>query len=349
VLPIAIDRAMWVALRPRGDTRVRLYAADFDEVAEAALDEPPPASGASRWQDYVRGTAWALTDHGHPIRGFEAVLHGDVPAGAGLSSSASLTVAVAFALASAFALPIDRKRLALYARKAEAEFTGIAVGIMDQFASALGVAGHALLIDCRTTDVTPIPLRLTARGPAIVVADSGIPRTLAGSAYNDRVAECRAATDAARTVFPNRPISTLRDLAPPDLPALRPTVAGSIFRRARHVVTENARVTAAITALQAGDFHMLGRLMSESHDSLRDDYDVSTPDLDLLVDLARAVPGVLGARLTGAGFGGCTVNLVERTALPAFAAAIARYRAETGHPGRMLVCQASDGAHAERV
>jgi galactokinase len=270
-----------------------------------------------------------------------------VPVGAGLSSSAALCVGVAFALAALFRLPIDAKRLALSARRAESEFTGVEVGIMDQFASALGVRDHALLIDCRTAAARPIPLEFERRGIAVVVADSATPRALAASAYNQRVAECREAAAVAAGLWPERGVETLRDVRPADLPRLQEALAPTVFLRARHVVTENERVLAFIEALTTGDVVELGALMRASHRSLRDDFEVSTPELDLLVELASAAAGVIGARLTGAGFGGCTVNLVQRDRLPAFAQVIQRYREQTGRNGTMLVCEAADGAGVE--
>jgi galactokinase len=248
--------------------------------------------------------AWALREHGHPVGGFELALHGDVPVGMGLSSSAALCVAVAFAVAEAFRLPVDRERLALYAHRAESGFVGVACGIMDQFAAALGVADHALFIDCRTMEARPVPLRLEQHGLAVVVVDSGMPRTLAASAYNERVAECRQAVETAAELFPGRGIRALRDIAAHDLRPLGERLPPAVFRRARHVVTENARVVAATDALARGRLAALGRLMYASHASLRDDYDVSTAELDLLVGLASRTPSILGARLTGAGFGG---------------------------------------------
>ncbi len=346
VLPVTINRAVWVALRPRTDGRFRLYSQNFGATVERAGNPEPLVAGQHpEWQDYVLGAAWALREHGHRVDGFDAMIAGDVPLGAGLSSSAALCVAVCFALARAFALPIDVRRLAFYARRVETGYIGVQCGIMDQMAAAMGLAGHALLIDCRTTEARPVWLGLEARGIAIVVADSALPRTLAASAYNQRVAECITATDAARRLFPARAIATLRDLQEDDLPALARALPETLFRRARHIVTENGRVQTAVAVLGHGDVTALGGLLNSSHVSLRDDYAVSTPELDRLVTLARAVPGVLGARLTGAGFGGCTVNLVERTALAAFQErVIDRYRAETGRPATMLVCRSANGA-----
>jgi galactokinase len=344
VLPMAIDRAVRVALRPASGDRLRLLALDLDEAVEGGLDEPPPAPGSARWGDYLRGVAWALREHGHPVGGFDAAVHGDVPVGAGLSSSAALCVAAAFALAGAFRLPIAPKRLALYARRAETDFVGVQVGIMDQLAAALSVAGHALFIDCRDAETRPVPLPFEGRGLVIAVVDSGTRRALAVSAYNERVDECRAAVAAAAGLLPGREVRALRDLTPADLPLLEDRLPAAVFRRARHVVTENARVQAAVAALAAGDAAAFGALMTASHVSLRDDYQVSTPALDRLVELALATPGVLGARLTGAGFGGCTVNLLRRDAVPALTAAVRRHAAETGHRAGVLICRAAAGA-----
>ena len=347
VLPFAIDRAVRVALRPSGDERVRLRSLDFAETVEAALGDSAPAAGAARWSDYVRGVAWALREHGHPVGGFDALISGDVPRASGLSSSAALCVATAFALAAAFRLPIDAKRLALYARRSETGFVGVQVGVMDQLASALGRAGHALLIDCRTIEALPVPLDVATAGLGLWVIQSGVPRRLAASAYNERVAQCAAAVDAARRVFPDRAIAALRDLTPADLPALAPQVDDLILRRARHVVTENERVHATVAALERADWPAVGRLLLASHASLRDDYQVSLPELDLLVDLAMAVPGALGARLTGAGFGGGIVCLAPLAAAPAFDTALARYHADTNREPSLLHVAPMSGASLE--
>ncbi len=336
VLPLAIDRTLAVAAAPGDETAVRTYALDFEEQDEFSLPAPCPVPEGS-WRNYVRGVAWALREDGGTLRGADLAIAGDVPVGAGLSSSAALEVAVAGALAGISGLTVEPRHLALLAQRAENDFVGVQCGVMDQLAAALGQRGHALLIDCRSLQVEPVRLRLEEKGVAIVVVDSGVRRRLEAAPYNLRRQEC---AEAARLLG----VAALRDVDGAMLESRRADLPDHLYRRARHVVTEEARVLAAVEALRAARVEALGALLYESHGSLRDDFDVSCPELDLLVELAGGTDGVPGARLTGAGFGGCTVNLVRAEALAAFEARVlSEYRERTGLTVTVYECHAADG------
>jgi galactokinase len=347
VLPIAIDRSIMVAFAPRPDGRVQLYSLDFGQ--ESAFDlEHIERDPEAPWSDYVRGVAWALREAGHRIAGLDAALQGDVPVGAGLSSSAALEVAALGAFDAASGLRIDRRDMALLGQRAENHFVGVACGIMDQMAAALARAGHALLIDCRSLEHEDVGLPL--EGLRLVVADSGVRRALLDSQYNLRRQECQQAAELLATAITERPITALRDVTPEDLAGHGDVLPPNLLKRARHVVEEERRVPLGVGALRRGDVEAFGEMLNASHRSLRDDYEVSCPELDLLVELAQALPGVLGARLTGAGFGGCTVNLVRADTLEAFREAVmARYCTETGRGGRTYVSRAADGLRVHEL
>lgn len=333
VLPLAIDREVRLALTPRADRLVRLHTLDLGLTAEFDLGALARDRG---WAEYPKGVAWALQEHGGlEVRGFDAVLASDVPRGAGLSSSAALELATALAFQVASGFEWDARRMAVVCQKAENEWVGVASGIMDQLVSAAGVAGHALLIDCRTLELAPAPL---PAGTAVVVLDTGTRRGLADSAYNERRAEC----DAAARHFG---VTALRDLSAERLEAGAAGLDERSYRRARHVVTENARTLAAARALHQADAAAVGRLMNESHASLRDDFEVSSPALDAMADCARSLPGCYGARMTGAGFGGCAVALIDAAAAPEFIAAVEScYRRATNETPSAYLCRAAPGA-----
>jgi galactokinase len=346
VLPVAIDRSIMVAFAPRQDGRVRLYSLDFQQESAFDLREIKKDPEAP-WSDYMRGVAWALGEAGHRLSGLDAALQGDVPVGAGLSSSAALEVAALGAFEAASGLRLDRRDLALLGQRAENRFVGVACGIMDQMAAALSRAGHALLIDCRSLEHEPVPLPLA--GLRLVVADSGVRRALLDSQYNLRREECQRAAELLAAAIADRPIAALRDVRPEDLARHGDSLPPNLLKRARHVVEEERRVLLSVEALRTGDVEAFGEMLDASHRSLRDDFEVSSPELDLLVELAWAQPGVLGSRLTGAGFGGCTVSLVRAEAVEAFReGVVARYRAETGREGRMYVCRSADGLRLHR-
>ncbi len=336
VLPMAINREVAVVGAPRDDRRIRLYALNFDDEADFALDQLQRSKPAD-WSDYPRGVAWVLREAGFDLVGFDGVLYGDVPIGSGLSSSAAIEMAVfmAFAACQPALAGLDRVRAAKLAQRAENAFVGVNCGIMDQFVSALGQAGHALFIDCRSLDYAPVPM---PDGMAVVVVDTAAPRSLAASAYNERRAQCEA---AARLLG----VPALRDLSPEIFAQRRAALPALVAQRAEHVIYENRRVLDAVAALRAGDVATFGRLMNESHDSLRDLYEVSSAELDAVVEIARGVSGVYGARMTGAGFGGCAIALAEQTAVDALRDAVMReYPARTGRQPSIYVCTANDGA-----
>jgi galactokinase len=336
VLPMAIDRAVWIALRARNDDTVSVLSLDFSEVAEFQLRKG--SRGRDGWREYLRGVAWALESSGKPSKGWEGVSAGDVPLGAGLSSSAALELATARAFAAVANVPWEPSAMALLAQRAENQWVGVNCGIMDQLISAAGSAGHALLIDCRTLETRAVPIPGNA---AVVVLDTATRRGLVDSAYNERRAQCEAAAVAFG-------VRALRDV---DLAMFERGAAKldeMTRRRARHVITENARTLDAATALERGDISRVGDLMKESHVSLRDDFQVSRSELDIMVELACAHAACYGARMTGAGFGGCAVALVDASAADDFARDItAKYEAATSLRPAVYVCRASEGASVE--
>ena len=329
VLPVALDLATWVCGRP-ADGVLRLDSLDRPGSVEVDL-----ASGAGPeegWGRYVTGVVRALRDAGVAMRGFAGVLASDLPLGGGLSSSAALELAVARAV---LAEELPAAELARICQRAENDYVGMRVGVMDQLASAAGRAGHALLVDCRSLAVRPVPFPSALR---VLVLDSAVPRELSDSAYNQRRAQCEEAAAALG-------VAALRDADTALLERHRDRLDPVVYRRARHVVSEDARVLEAARALEAGAVAELGPLFAAAHRSMAEDYEASTPELDLLVELATATRGVAAARLTGAGFGGCTVNLVEAgRAEQAAAEVLERYRAATGRQGRAWVCSPADGA-----
>jgi galactokinase len=339
VLPVAIDRTFAVTAAPHEGKRVRVYSADFDARDEWQVDAPR-RTGRREWRDYVRGVAWALLDAGIELRGTDVAITGDVPLGAGLSSSAALEVAVAGGLCGVFGIEIEPQRLALLCQKAENQFVGVQCGIMDQLAAACSQAGHALLIDCRSleTEHVAVPGEVS-----IVVVDSKMPRRLSETAYNERREEC---AEAARMLG----VGSLREVDAAELEAFRARLPNQLFRRVRHVVSENARVLAAVRAMRGADLGQVGHLMYESHESLHDDFEASTPELDLLVELALRTEGVIAARLTGAGFGGCTVNLVHPKAVHNLQTAVVdAYHERTGLGAEMHICLATGGLDVRAI
>jgi galactokinase len=338
VMPMAIDRATWMAVRPRADGIVQVYSIDFDGTARFALaDLPPhPPGGAGEgWIEYIKGMAWALRSAGYDLRGMDAVVSGDVPIGAGLSSSAAIEMAAARALAAVSDLPWDAAVMARLGQQAENQWVGVSSGIMDQMISAAGQAGRALLIDCRSLETTPAPL---PPGTVVVILDTATRRELVTSAYNERRQQCEA---AARHFG----VPALRDLTLEQLLAAEAELDPTVFRRARHVVTENTRTLEALAAMQAGDAARLGELMNASHASLRDDFAVTNDALDIIAAIAQGAPGAFGARMTGAGFGGCAVALVAADRAEAFTAQVAAaYQQQTGLMPTVYVTLAADGA-----
>jgi galactokinase len=343
VLPVAIDRAVIAASSTRSDRQVRAYSLEFDQEDSFSLDNIERLAG-DVWSNYVRGVAVVLQEAGYRLTGLDMAIQGDVPIGAGLASSAALEVAVLGSFQHTAALAIDPRDQALLAQRAENEFVGVSCGVMDQMAAVMGRRDHALLIDCRNLETEPVPLHLAAHGLKIVVAHTGVRRALSDSAYNQRRQECSRAAQMLAHVIGARPVTALRDLTSKDLAAHEASLPDPLARRARHVVSENERVLETVEALRRNDLTTLGRLFYASHQSLDRDYEVSSPELNLMVELACHLEGIVGARMTGAGFGGCTVNLVHREAIDSFREqVIEAYRSRTGLPAEMYVCEAVDG------
>ncbi|MFZ9859119.1 MAG: galactokinase [Roseiflexaceae bacterium] len=343
VLPAAIDRATFIAASPRTDKRVRVLAADLNEEDEFGIDQIE-RSGMRPWSNYIRGMIKSLIAAGHMINGADMVVASSVPRGAGLSSSAALEVATGYVFQLFHNLNILGEELALMAQATENHFVGVNCGIMDQFIVTLGQANHALLIDCRDLNYQAVPL---PTGVSVVICDSHIERTLAGSAYNQRRAECDQAVDILKQQLPG--IKALRDVTSAQLKAHGHLLPPVVRQRARHVISENERVIAGVNTLQAGNVAEFGRLMNASHASLRDDYAVSIPEMDALVAAAQRVSGCYGSRLTGAGFGGCTVSLVTNEAVDRFRHEVAAaYLANTGRSATIYVTQAADGVSRVR-
>ena len=344
VLPAAIDRYVWFAGRRCAERRLRLKSLDFQDGVELDLDRLQ-RNGQHSWSNYVCGVAKYLEEGGHRLPGADVVFGGDVPREAGLSSSAAVEVAAARFWESLAGLKLDPVYLIKVARRAENEFVGVPSGIMDQFISALGRQDHALLLDCRDLFYRHVPLRDDVK---IVVCNSGVKRALAKSEYEVRVEQCREAV--AQVSRAGRTVKSLREVTLDDLQAAQDRLSDVVMRRARHVVTENQRVLDAVKVLREGDLNRFGELMNASHESLRRDYEVSSKELDVLVEIARQQPGVLGARMTGAGFGGCTVNLVRQAAAADFVRAVQEgYQRVLGLNAETYIFRASDGAFITSV
>jgi galactokinase len=340
VLPAAIDLEIRVAYARTADRRVVLHRLDTDETGSFDLDALPPRSGS--WIDYAVGTAWSLGEAGLPSTGIRGVIASTLPVGSGLSSSAAIEMAVAHALLGEASSDVDPVRLAQLGQHAENEFIGVKSGLMDQFASNCGRAESALLLDCRTLDWRPVRLPAEIE---LVVCDTGSPHRLASSDYNARREQCEEAVAVLRRDDPS--ITALRDVERPALGAAIDSgrLTGLAARRARHIVLENERVLSAVAALEGGDLEAVASCFAASHASLRDDFEVSSPELDALVDIAIATPGVVAARMTGAGFGGCTINLVRPDAIERLRAAIeADYPHRTGLRPTVYPVRAVDGA-----
>ena len=342
VLPMAIDRAVVIALRPSRDGRLHVHSLDFDSTAEfdpAAIPERRGTREQSGWSEYVRGVAWALKRAGLPVRGWEGVAAGDVPLGAGLSSSAALELAAARAFAAVGDTEWNPIEMARLAQRAENGWVGVNCGIMDQLISAAGMADHALLIDCRSLSSDPV---VVPSSVGVVVLDTATKRGLVDSAYNERRAQCES---VARFFG----VRALRDVDATSFASRAHELEEMPRRRARHVLTENARTVAAARALNSGDVVEVGRLMNESHASLRDDFEVSRRELDVMVEIASSEDGCYGARMTGAGFGGCAVALVASERLDGFVKHVgAAYEHAVGLKPAVYVCKASAGASIEK-
>ena len=341
VMPAAIEFYTWVAVARRNDPRLKVYSEHFAETVELSLDAltGPPRK---HWSDYVRGVASVLQAAGYPLRGANLAIQGQVPLGAGLSSSASVEVATALALASVSNVELPPLELATLCQRAEHEYAGTRCGIMDQFIATFASSGHALMLDCRSLEYRLLPIPPDVR---LVICNSMVKHELASGEYNRRRADCEAGVKILQQHLPG--VRALRDVTLADLEKYAGFLAPPVDRRCRHVVSENQRVLAAADALQFGDSERFGQLMYESHVSLRDDYEVSCWELDLLVELASKSHGIYGARMTGGGFGGCTINLVSANSVDAFQSRIVEdYKAATGHAAAVYLCSPAQGAGA---
>jgi galactokinase len=340
VMPAAIDFATLAAISPRRDGKIVIFSENFSEQREfdaASL----PGTPSHHWSDYPLGVLAILAGQGHKIPAFSLSLWGDVPPGSGLSSSAALEVATASAVTSLVGVQYPGPILARLCQRAENEFVGSSCGIMDQFISANAVHDHALLLDCRdlTFRLAPIPAHV-----ALVIANTMVKHAVTGGEYTSRRAQVE---EAAAVIARHRPeVRFLRDATLDDLARWGSEMSPEAMKRARHVISENLRTVAAADALIHNDLKELGRLMAEAHRSYSQDFEASCAEADAMVELAQDLPGLIGARLTGGGFGGCTVNLVERQHAPAFARSLAeRYRSRTGIQPQIHICHASGGAH----
>jgi len=339
VFPVAIDRAITIAGRARRDQMVRLYSLNFDDHAIFQVDDVSKGKTGA-WTDYLKGVMAELSKLGHRVGGFEAVVYGDIPVGSGLSSSAALEVATAYFVCLLNGIDIDPIELPRLCQRAENQYVGVNCGIMDQFTSVFGKQGHALFLDCRDLSYRYLPLPV--EDLVVVICDSRVRRELADSEYNRRRQECTEGVSILSRFLP--PIKALRDVSMEDFSLYQAHLPDPIRKRCRHVITENDRVRRAASALERGDCTEFGRLMNESHQSLKNDYQVSCPELDLLVNIARSCPGVLGSRLTGAGFGGCTVNLVRKDSVEKLIESITdNYKTAIGLDPAVYVCLAEDG------
>lgn len=340
VLPAAIKFFCYLAISARTDKQLVMFSENLSETITAPLSKSIGRS--SKWTDYPLGVFLQLQNAGFTLGGANLYIASEVPIGAGLSSSAALEVSAAYALLGVFGHQADPLRVAKLCQKAENDFVGANCGIMDQFVACHGLAEHALLLDCRSLQFQAIRIPDSLR---IVICNTMVEHKLVAEQndYNTRRAECEEAIRLLAQDIPH--VRALRDLTRNDLETHRDLLPGTLYKRCRHVVTENQRVEQMADALQRNDLKQVRKLMAESHRSLRDDYEVSCPELDLMVMLADQKPGVHGARMTGAGFGGCTVNLVEHTHVDEFRRHIAeQYLATTGHNPEIYVCEAVGGA-----
>ncbi|HEY4903529.1 MAG TPA: galactokinase [Candidatus Sulfotelmatobacter sp.] len=342
VMPSAIDLRTRVAATPQGTRKLRIQSQEFPETFEFDLDNlPQHATGA--WCDYVLGIAVGLQQNGHVLQGANLFVHSEVPVGAGLSSSAAIEVASALALMTLDNVAMPLAEVAKLCQRTENVFIGARVGIMDQFVACLGKAGHALLLDCRSLEFELIPIPDNVR---IVVCNTMVKHQHASGEYNRRRAECEEGVKILAMWYPG--IRALRDVSLHQLGEHAKDIPATIYKRCRHVVEENERVRAAASCLRAADLSSFGKLMLESHRSLRDLYEVSCRELDIMVEAAEGLPGYYGGRMTGGGFGGSTINLVDTGSAQEFAEQVsARYRHSVGVQPEVRICSAADGAQAE--
>jgi galactokinase len=319
VLPFAIDKRTYVAGSVRHDNIISVYTQTLDKAVEFSIGDPPVGE-ANKWGLYVAGVASIMQRSGTQIKGANLLVHSDIPFGAGLSSSAAMEVAVGIMLDALSGTKTKKRDIALNGQKVEHEFLGVRSGIMDQFASALSEVHHALLLDCRSLEIENVPLNI--EGMFLVVADTRVKHSLAGSEYNNRRQQCEEGVEILKRHYPD--IKALRDATETQLNECAGDFPADVLKRCRHVVTENARTLRAAEAVRRGHTKLLGELMYESHESLRTDYEVSCGELDFLVDHARNIEGVIGSRMTGGGFGGCTITVLRAETYEEFRSSIER-------------------------
>ncbi|HBF35771.1 MAG TPA: galactokinase [Firmicutes bacterium] len=341
VFPMALDFQILVAARKNDSETVRIYSSDFDQTVEFSLKQPIQYDQEKRWSNYLRGVLVMLQEKGVKLCGMDIAFQGNIPQGSGLSSSAALEVATVVMAQKLLGFKIEKPELVKLCQRAENKFVGMNCGIMDQFISMMGEQGHALFLDCRSLDYKLVPLELG--DCRIIICQSGVKHTLVDSEYNKRRQECEQGLAILARHFPA--IKALRDAKMEQLEALKSEFNPVVYRRCKHVITEDDRVLASMNALSRGDLKSFGQFMNASHDSLRDDYEVSCPEIDLLVRLAREVRGVLGSRITGGGFGGCTVSLIEAKAEAEFSEHIRKnYQTTTGIIPQIYISTAASGA-----
>jgi len=343
VLPVAIDRYIIVASRPRNDGLARIYSLDFDAMVQFPIDDIQYDS-ENKWSNYPRGVARFLQEAGYNLRGLDAVITGNVPQEAGLSSSAAMEVAMAMTFEKISGLKIDPVKIALICQKAENQFVGVNCGIMDQFISRMGKKDHALLLDCRSLEFELVPLEL--EGIKIVICNTGVKRGLVDSEYNKRRSECERGVKLLEGFLPG--IQALRDVDIADFERYKVHLPEVTEKRCGYVIKENARVLESVQTLEEGDLVRFGVLMNESHIGLRDEYEVSCPELDAMVEIAWSTDGVIGSRMTGAGFGGCTVTLAMEGAVEKLIQKVNKeYPERTSLQPEIYVCTAEDGASSD--
>jgi galactokinase len=338
VLPAAIDLYTWTAISPRSGNLLRGYSENLEESCQIDLSDSAPRP-RDHWSDYVHGVALMLQRAGISVSGADLAIYSDVPSGAGLSSSAALEVSVASALLAASGQTLPLVEIAKLCQRAENEFVGARVGIMDQFASCFGNAHHAILLDCRSLDYKLLPL---PDGVTMVICNTMVRHGHSGGEYNERRAQCEEGVRILKQFYPT--IKALRDVTPAQLESHRGDLHDLIYRRCHHIVSENERVLSTGAALQSGDLIRVGACMAESHLSMRDDYEISCRELDIMVDLAKERSGVIGCRMTGGGFGGCTINLVRTASVEQFKTEIrSAYHQATGIEPDIYVSTAGVG------
>ncbi len=338
VLPSAIDRAIYMQIAPRNDTQVNICSIDFDAVYSFTLD--PRFSKGPRWANYLIGVVDQLARRGYKIQGFDCAYSGDIPIGAGMSSSAAVEAGLAFGLNELNGWEISRQELAKVAQRAENEFVGVSCGIMDQFANLLSERGSALHLDCRSLEFEYIPFE--GNNLSFVLCDTGVKHELASSKYNMRRRECEAGVEAIRKHFPS--VRSLRDVTTEMLQAHAGELDPVVYGRCKYVLEENDRVDKTCGYLRRGDFERFGELLYKSHNGLRDLYQVSCAELDTLVEAASGSSGVLGARMMGGGFGGCTLNLITKEGVGEFSQRVSRaYSAKTGNMPKLYECSLTGG------